>query len=88
MTSPANLPSGRKHHSQTLLPTESSSSTFIAGRARSAFYGQRPRAKALTGREVVEALVQAFPQPAKFWSDKLVGLDQRNFEDFFRKMPH
>ena len=30
MTSPAaNLPSGRKHHSQTLLPTESSSSTFI-----------------------------------------------------------
>jgi hypothetical protein len=58
-----------------------------AERARSAFYGLRPRAKALTGREVIEALMQAFPQRAKFWADKMAGLDRSNFEDIFRKMP-
>jgi hypothetical protein len=58
-----------------------------AERARSAFYGQRPQAQTLTGREVVQTLVQAFPQQAKFWSDRLVGLDQGRFEHIFRRMP-
>jgi len=58
-----------------------------AERGRSAFYGASELDRTLTGREVVESLAQTFPMPTRFWSERLVGLDQAIFRHIFGQIP-
>ncbi len=39
------------------------------------------------GREVVKTLRQAFPGPTRFWSERLVDLDQARFRYIFERVP-
>lgn len=58
-----------------------------AERGRSAFYGDGQPGRTLTGREVVETLLHAFPGPTRFWSARLVDLDQARFRYIFERVP-
>jgi hypothetical protein len=58
-----------------------------AERGRSAFYGDGQPGRPLTGRQVVETLLRAFPGPTRFWSEKLVDLDQSRFSHIFEQVP-
>ena len=57
-----------------------------AERGRSAFYGADQLDRTLTGRQVVEA-IQASPQPTRFWSKRLVELDQISVRRIFERVP-
>jgi hypothetical protein len=58
-----------------------------AERGRSAFFGTNPKGRTLTGREMVESLVQVAPRPARIWAEKLVNLDQSSLERIFEQVP-
>ena len=51
-----------------------------AGKCRSAFYGPGPSPRPMTSREMLVALIEAHPVPAKFWAQKAVNLSDETLE--------
>jgi HipA-like C-terminal domain len=64
-----------------------SSVEAYANRARSAFFGARPAGRTMTSREVLENLVQAFPDPTKLWAAKISEMERSVVESIFSNIP-